>query len=91
MDGPGFEDRQVRETSFLQNRPDQFWGSLSFRFAGYWGSLSGGVRGLSGRVLKLTNHLHLVPTLIIREAVPLFPQYAVMARTGVVFLFITER
>ena len=35
MDGPGFEDRQVRETSFLQNRPDQFWDSLNLRFAGY--------------------------------------------------------
>ena len=45
MDGPGFEDRQVRETSFLQNRPDQFWDSLNLRFAGYWGSLSGEGRG----------------------------------------------
>ena len=44
IDGPGFEDRQVRETSFLQNRPDQYRCSLSLRFAGYWGSLSGGVK-----------------------------------------------
>jgi hypothetical protein len=35
IDGPGFEDRQVRQTSFLQNRPDQLWGSLTLRFAGY--------------------------------------------------------
>jgi len=94
MDGPGFEDRQVRATSFLQNRPDQFWGSLILRFAGYCGSLSvlgsrGG--GLNGLCLKLTTQLHLVSNLRLRGAVPLVPQYAVMARTGAVFLFITER
>jgi len=47
-DGPGFEDRQVREISFLQNRPDQFWGSLNLRFAGSWCSLSVGAGGGGG-------------------------------------------
>ena len=93
MDGPGFEDRQVRETSFLQNSLDQLWGSLNLRFAMHWGSFSGvgGGGELSGRGLKLTTYLHLVSTLRMRGAVPLLPQYAVMARIGVVFLFITER
>lgn len=72
MDGPGFEDRQVRDTSFLQNRPDQLWGSLNLRFAVYWGSLSGvgGGGGLNGRGLKLTTHLPLVSTLRMCGAIP---------------------
>jgi hypothetical protein len=57
-------------------RPDRLWGPLSILSNGYqrlfpWGK--------SGRGVKLTIHLHLVPRLRVRGAIHVLPQYAFMA------------
>ena len=96
MDGPGFEDRQVRERLlFSKTVQTNFEAHSVFDLKGI-GVLcppggGGGGAELGDRGMKLTTHLHLVPKLRMREAVPLLPQYTVMTRTGVVFLFITEK
>jgi hypothetical protein len=57
LDGPGSNPGSARFLSSPQ-RPDRFWGSPSLLSNGYRGLFS---RGYSGRGVKLTTHLHLVP------------------------------
>jgi len=47
-------------------------------FSGYRGSFL----GVHGWGMKLTTHLHLLPTIRMSKAVPLLPIYAFMAWTG---------
>jgi hypothetical protein len=56
-------------------RPDWLWSPPSLLYNGYYQ----GLWGWSGRGVKLTTHLHLVPRSRMRGAIPPLPQYAFMA------------
>jgi hypothetical protein len=71
-----------------QIHPDQFWGPPSLLFCDYWGSFL----AKSGRGVKLTTHLHLVPRLLMTGAITLLPLLAFMTWTGTnLFLCVCTR
>jgi hypothetical protein len=68
----GFDSRKGLE--FFSSPPlsDRLWGPPSFLSSGYQRLFR---RGYSGRGVKLTTHLHLVPRLRMRRAIHPHPQY----------------
>jgi hypothetical protein len=66
----------VAENFFLRHRVQTGSGSHPASYPTGSGALSPGVRGWG---VKLTTHLHLVPRLRKREAIPPLPQYVFMA------------
>jgi hypothetical protein len=63
----GFDSRWEWEFFSLPPRPERLWGPPSLLSNGYQGLCPW---GQSGRGVKLTTHLHLVPRLRMRGAVP---------------------
>jgi len=60
----------------LPPHPDRSWVPLRLLSEGYWEFFP---RGLTGRGVKLTTHLHLEPKLKMRGATLPLPQYVFMA------------
>jgi hypothetical protein len=60
-------------------RSDRFWESPKPLYSGYRGALA---PGSSGRGVKLTTHLHLIPRLRIRGDITPLPRYVLMALRG---------
>jgi hypothetical protein len=73
---PVFETRQGQEISILQNTSDRLWGQLLFNRHGF---LSGEQKN---RGVKLTTHLHLVPSLRMSGAITFFSLYIFVAWRG---------
>jgi len=72
----GFGSRQGIGFFSLPPRPDRLWGPPNLLSNGYWGLLS---QTENGRDVKLILHLHLMPTLKTRGAIPPLRQYVFMA------------
>jgi hypothetical protein len=84
LDDPGFESRQVRETfSYTKWSRRPFRDTPSLLFEGYLGTYP----YWSGRGVKLTTHLHLVPSLRMSGAISPLPVYAFTVWTETILLF----
>jgi hypothetical protein len=75
----------VRAKDSSPKYPDRFWGPLSLLYNWYGRFFQ---ESKSGREVKLTTHLYLVPKLRMSGVIPLLPLYALLAGTGKMELLI---